>query len=192
MARMGRNLTRDLAIESRQHSLLGLDLGEGPSRRVLGFGALVVVIWCLLMWPLLRMPTAHTFSLYFLPPVILTLFGMRDGTPSRRRKITEWVLAVRYPFIGHKPLIKLGRTAPARGEFLPLSERWAFLGAVRQGIVPSSTAPAWADERAAQRPSRWLAKPTTKPIVLNQRGYLIGAATLYDRLTAGKKKVTTP
>lgn len=186
MARQGRNYTRDLAIEARQHSLMGLDLGEGPSRRVMGFGLIVFPAWLLLMWPVLGIPTPYTFTLYFIPPAIMTWFGMREGKPTRRRRITGWVLAIRYPLIGHRPIIKLGRTAPTSGEMLPLTERWQLLTAVRSGIVPGSTAPAWADDRAVQRPSRWHGKPTAKPITIQQRSYLMGAGHLYNQLT-GKK-----
>lgn len=188
MARQGRNYTRDLSIEARQHSLMGIDLGEGPSRRVIGFGFVVFPAWLLLMWPLLGVPTPHTFTLYFVPPVIATWFGMREGTPTRRRRITQWVLALRYPMIGHRPIIKLGRVTPTRTECLPLAERWHLLTAVRSGIVPGSAAPAWADEQAALRPSRWLAKPTARPVTISQRTHLVGAGHLYELLTRKKSR----
>lgn len=187
MARTGRNFTRDLSIEARQHSIMGLDLGEGPSRRVVAFGAIVFPVWLLAMWPLLGVPSPQTFTLYFLPPAIITWFGMREGNPKRRRRITQWVLALRYPLIGHRPIIKLGRVRPTSAECLPLSERWHLLGTVRSGIVPGSAPPAWADDRDAKRPSRWHHQPTSKPIAIRQRSYLMGSGHLYDLLTRKRK-----
>ena len=71
--RAGRTLTSHFQLETRQHDLLGLDLGEGPPRRALIFGAMVFVVWVLLCAPLLGAPTQNTFSLYVIhEPVILT------------------------------------------------------------------------------------------------------------------------
>ena len=186
MARQGRNYTRDLTIEARQHSILGVDLGEGPPRRVVTFGLIVFPVWVILMWPIFGLPTPHTFIFYSLPPTLVTWFGMRPGNPKSRRKITPWVLALRYPLIGHQPIIKLGRTRPTAGELIPLAERWHLLTTVRSGIVPGSTPPAWASDQAEQRPSRWLARPTAKPIAIRQRSYLMSAGDLYNHLTRKK------
>lgn len=187
MARTGRNFTRDLAIEARQHAIMGLDLGEGPSRRVVGFGLIVFPVWILLMWPLLGMPTAQTFTLYVLPPSLLTWWGMREGNPTRRRRITGWVLALRYPLLGHRPIIKLGRIRPTSAECLPLYERWHLLGTVRSGLVPGSTPPAWADDQAHLRPSRWHNQPTSKAIAIRQQTHVIGSSHLYEVLTRKRK-----
>lgn len=186
MARQGRNYTRDLTIEARQHSILGVDLGEGPPRRVIAFGLIVFPVWVILMWPIFGTPTPHTFIFYSLPPTLVTWFGMRPGTPKNRRRITELVLALRYPLIGHQPIMKLGRTRPTAGELIPVAERWHFLTTVRSGIVPGSTPPAWASDQAEQRPSRWLARPTAKPIAIRQRSYLMSAVDLYNHLTRKK------
>ncbi len=186
MARTGRNYTRDLTIEARQHSLLGLDLGEGPERRVIAFGLVVFPVWVILMWPILGIPTPHTFIFYSLPPTMATVFGMRPGKPKTRRQITAWVLALRYPLIGHRPIIKLGRVRPMAGELIPLAERWHLLTTMRSGIVPGSAAPAWASDQAEERPSRWLGRPTGKPITIRQRSHLMGAADLYNHLIRKK------
>ena len=43
--RVGRTLTHHFEIETRQYDLLGIDLGEGARRRMIIFGAVIILVW---------------------------------------------------------------------------------------------------------------------------------------------------
>ena len=122
--RGGRTYTGHFKLETRQHELLGLDLGEGVPRRALLLGTLVLATWVGLLYPWLGAPNKATFSLYFLPPVFLAAYGMQASTrfPGRRR-FTDWALRVHYLTRGHRPLIRLGARPAHRSEYLPLRDR---------------------------------------------------------------------
>lgn len=129
--REGRVLTRSMRIESRQHELFGVDLGEGFPRVAVVVGSLVCLAWVGLLL-LVHLPFSKGTSLIFsLPPFLLMAFGWRPSAshPERRRRVTEWVLAARWTVKGHLPLIALGRRAPDRGEQIPfkarVTHRWA-------------------------------------------------------------------
>lgn len=122
--RAGHTYTRDFDLETRQHEILGLDLGEGPTRRAVVVGLLLIVVWAGGLIALFGMPSKYVFSLYFLPPVIITAYGTRRSEKNPRRwKLTGWALTLRYVIVGHRPVINGGRRFASRTEWLPLRER---------------------------------------------------------------------
>lgn len=123
--RVGDTYTRDFDLETRQHEILGLDLGEGPSRRTVVVGMITFIVWFGGLLLIFGLPNKFTFSLYFLPPLFVTVFGaQRSQHNPRRWRLTHWALAVRYLVIGHRPVINGGRRAAARSEWLLLRERF--------------------------------------------------------------------
>jgi hypothetical protein len=129
--REGRVLTRSMKIESRQHELFGVDLGEGFPRVAVVVGAVVSLAWVSLLW-LAHVPFSKPTSLlYTLPPFLLMAFGFRPSLahPERRKRVSEWALAARWVLRGHQPLIALGRRPADRGELMSLkariTHRWA-------------------------------------------------------------------
>jgi len=182
MARQGRIYTKDLAIEPRQHELLGLDLGEGPERRTIGFGLVVFALWVAITAPILGVPTQITFTFYILPPSLITWFGRQTSARlPRRRRVTEWVLALRYPLVGAEPIIKLGARSPSDAERLPLSIRWQRW---RSGarVLTGVTTPGWVDSVETTHDRHWVGKPSGKPIQLSQHPVLLGTSALAERL----------
>lgn len=123
--RIGRTYTRNFSLETRQHELLGMDLGEGFLRRTLILGALLIMVWTGGLLLLFGFPGPVGFSAYFLPPTIITAYGTRYSSRNDRRwNITMWALAVRYWTFGHRPVINGGRRAAAPGERIPRRARW--------------------------------------------------------------------
>ncbi len=124
--RVGRTLTHHFEIETRQYDLLGIDLGEGARRRMIIFGAVIILVWIALLIPFIGVPQKATVSLYVVPPFVITAFGWRAGKHhERRRRVTEWALAVRYALRAHRPIIGLGARAADKTEYLPWRERVA-------------------------------------------------------------------
>ena len=74
--RVGRTLTHHFEIETRQYDLLGIDLGEGARRRMIIFGAVIILIWIALLVPLVGVPKKPTVSLYVVPPFVITASGI--------------------------------------------------------------------------------------------------------------------
>lgn len=115
--REGKTLTRPMSIETRQHELFNVDLGEGAPRKALIAGMLITVVWCGLLLLVIGAPSARTATLFILPPALLTLFGWRENESNgRRRNITVWVLAARWLVSGHRPVIALGRQESTQHE----------------------------------------------------------------------------
>lgn len=103
-------MTRTLSIETRQHDLAGIDLGEGPPRAALVFGAIVVIAWCGSLLFLFGLPSKFLVPLYIAPPAVLAIYGFQeDEANPRRRKITSWTLSVRSVLTGQRPIVALGR-----------------------------------------------------------------------------------
>ena len=64
MSRTGRTVSRQLHIESRQHELFGVDLGEGIPRKVLLIGAIAFVLWAGLVFSVTRTFNQQMMVLY--------------------------------------------------------------------------------------------------------------------------------
>lgn len=131
MAREGRTLTKAMSIETRQHELFGVDLGEGPVRSALVFGVFVTLAWWVVLFFTIGAPDLSGNSrlgglwvvFWFLPPMALVAFGWQEDKDNpRRRNITKWSLAVRQVLRGHRPITALGRTE-RKADHLPLVER---------------------------------------------------------------------
>lgn len=126
---IGRTLTKSFAIETRQHELLGLDLGEGPPRRLLVVGGVFVLLWFSTATILFGLPTRGTFMVYVTIPVLLAVYGFRESSKvPRRRNVVVWFLRARFLFASYRPLIALGRRRPDRTEIRTISERFNFAG----------------------------------------------------------------
>jgi hypothetical protein len=123
--RVGTTLTRHLDLETRQHELLGFDLGEGAPRRALVLGLVLYAAWDGLLLATLGLPGKVTFTLYFLPPLATAYYGtQRSRRLDRRWNLTIWALTCRYLLLGHRPIICGGRRAATRAEWLPRRARW--------------------------------------------------------------------
>lgn len=124
--REGRTLTRPMSIDSRQHEIVGIDLGEGVGRGAALFGLITAACWVGLLW-LVGVPWSKETSLLWMgPPIALTAYGWTDGACPRRRRVTEWVLTIRWIVHGHLPIVALGRHPLDRTECMPLRQRLAY------------------------------------------------------------------
>lgn len=124
MSRTGRTVSRQLHIESRQHELFGVDLGEGIPRKVLLIGAVAFVLWAGLVFFVTRKFTQQMMILYFLPPLLFVQLGIQESPKnSRRWRLTQLILRIRFALWAHHPVIRFGRRAADRHEFLPLTDR---------------------------------------------------------------------
>lgn len=171
--RAGRTLTSHFQLETRQHDLLGLDLGEGPPRRALIFGAVVFALWVLLCAPILGPPSQSTFSLYVIPPILLSAWGMQPSPRHpRRRRFTDWALTARHATRGHRPVIHLGARAAHRSEYLPLRRRLP-LDTLTAAFLPWRATPEW--EREHEEDSRPGHAGAGAGIRLRQRARLLDA-----------------
>ncbi|GAB4097829.1 hypothetical protein GCM10028787_33040 [Brachybacterium horti] len=177
--RTAHNYTGAFALETRQHTLLGIDLGEGPPRKPLIFGIAVFAVWIALLWVLLDGPSKFTATLFILPPALITWFGSQKAAGNPRRfRFTTWVLAAAFVLRGHLPIINLGRRRPSRAELTPWNQR--------REDFPWSRRPAW------ERPQNDDAPLTEvgRPVRLQMKARLLGnehvAQTLQRRSKKGK------
>jgi hypothetical protein len=173
--RVGRTLTHHFEIETRQYDLLGIDLGEGARRRMIIFGAVVVVAWVALLTPFLGVPTKTTTTLYVVPPFVITAFGWRSGKyHERRRRVTEWALAIRYALRAHRPIIGLGARVADRSEYLRWSERMPMQKMA--AVKPGGAAPEWAalDAEGARAAVEPIGR-AGPDVLVSQRARLIGS-----------------
>ncbi|WP_367141091.1 MULTISPECIES: hypothetical protein [Streptomyces] len=123
--RTGTTYTRHFDLDTRQHELLGIDLGEGAPRRALVIGMVLFGVWSGGMVLLFGLPGIYSFTAYFLPPLLTTWVGMqRSRRFDRRLNITQWAIFLRYLTLGHRPIICGGRRAAARSEWIPRRARW--------------------------------------------------------------------
>ena len=181
MSREGHTLTRTMGFEPRQHEILGLDLGDGPPRRAMLWGALCFVVWWALLWLVLGPPTSELSLLWLLPPSLLATYGWREGRTSRRKKVTEWALTARWLRHGHVPVIALGRHEATPSESARFLDR---IGHRFGHDEPLALVLPW---RAA--PGRSLARPSLPaqpgaPIERTVRAQLIGTDTAAKRREA--------
>lgn len=124
MSRTGRTVSRQLHIESRQHELFGVDLGEGIPRKVLFIGAVAFVAWAGLVFSVTRTVNQQMMIIYCLPPLLFVQVGIQESPKNARRwRLTQLILKVRYALWSHRPVIRFGRRAADRHEFLPLTDR---------------------------------------------------------------------
>ncbi|MYT25949.1 hypothetical protein GTW69_37735 [Streptomyces sp. SID7760] len=124
--RVGHTYTRHLQLETKQHELLGMDLGEGVPRRALVLGLCLYLLWTPPLLLLFGLPSKVTFTVYFLPPLLTVVYGtQRSRTVDRRWNITRWSIGIRYLVLGHRPIINGGRRAATRSEWITRRARWA-------------------------------------------------------------------
>ncbi|WP_433021233.1 hypothetical protein [Kribbella sp. CA-294648] len=169
--RVGRTLTHHFEIETRQYDLLGIDLGEGARRRMIIFGAVIILVWIALLVPFIGVPQKPTVSLYVVPPFVITAFGWRAGKHhERRRRVTEWALAVRYALRSHRPIIGLGARAADKTEYLPWRERVATQKMAN--LARARVTPEWDREDVVELDPQVRAGAD---ITVNQRARLLGA-----------------
>ncbi|MFJ3673664.1 hypothetical protein ACIPSE_45205 [Streptomyces sp. NPDC090106] len=124
--RSGHTYTRHFELETKQHELMGLDLGEGAPRRALVLGLCLYALWVTPLLFLFGFPSKISFTAYFLPPLITTVYGtQRSRVVDRRWNITRWSIAFRYLVLGHRPIICGGRRAASRSEWISRRARWS-------------------------------------------------------------------
>ncbi|MFF7726028.1 hypothetical protein [Streptomyces sp. NPDC008001] len=171
--RVGHTFTRHFDLETRQHELLGMDLGEGPSRRVLVTGAVVYAVWMGGLFLIFGWPSQMFFTVYFAPPALITFYGsQRSRRNERRWNLTQWALTVRYLTVGHRPVINGGRRAAGRSEWLPLRAR---LGEKSEDVLALPGMGAFERFLGDEEP-----QPTSgRPVTLDARPRLYGPDHVY-------------
>ncbi|KJY23085.1 MULTISPECIES: hypothetical protein [Streptomyces] len=124
--RVGRTYTSHLNLETKQHELLGMDLGEGVPRRALVMGLVLYLVWAGPLLLLFGFPSKVTFTFYFLPPLLTVVYGtQKSRVVDRRWNVTRWSIGARYLVLGHRPIISGGRRAATRGEWISRRARWS-------------------------------------------------------------------
>ena len=163
----GRILTSSFEFETRQHELMGLDLGEGLPRQMLVVGGAILTAWFSILTLIFGLPSAGTFIFYFTAPLALVYVGFqKDKHHPRRKRITTWCLWVRYALLGHRPFVA-GRRTCVSFEFLPASQRWNITKA--WGIARASEESVW-DTSKQEAPMTYGATP---PIDFSPRCRLV-------------------
>ncbi|MFM9452397.1 hypothetical protein [Streptomyces europaeiscabiei] len=115
MARSSSTLTRHWDLETRQHELLGLDLGEGIPRTTLKIGALILPVYWGAWFLLLGFPTPPLVPFFVIPPVAVTYVGAkRSITYWRRTNLLLWGVWLNYLNLGVRPVIGRGRIPSPR------------------------------------------------------------------------------
>ncbi|MGW2227459.1 hypothetical protein [Streptomyces formicae] len=124
--RRGHTYTDHFSLDTRQHELLGMDLGEGIPRRALILGLALYAVWTGPLLLLFGFPSRITFTAYFLPPLLTVIYGtQRSRRLDRRWNITNWSISARYHLLGHRPVICGGRRAATRSEWISRRGRWS-------------------------------------------------------------------
>ncbi|RTE49064.1 hypothetical protein [Actinobaculum sp. 352] len=148
----GRVLTRAFSFETRQHSVLGWDLGEGVPRRPAVICAVIVIVWAGLLTLVVGPPSRRTFIFYVAVPGVIAWFGFSpSGLIPRRRRITMWVLRARYILIGHVGVINGGVTR-RRHDLLHVRERITLTWWRRTFGSRARDWDPWTPQAAASRP----------------------------------------
>jgi hypothetical protein len=185
MARQGMTLTKHMAIEPRQHDLWGIDLGEGPKRFDIAFGAAVFVVWGALMILCFGAPQPASLMLYILPPGLLLKFGTTENKVQERRKnVTQWIIRLRFALVSHRPIVNLGRKEASTVSYLPVSYRFQTQ-ALKHLLFPWQKVPEWHDVGDA---TDRLDLPVGSPILLRQKGRLYGNDYMGHLLTKAQAK----
>ncbi|WP_331720120.1 hypothetical protein OG762_51730 (plasmid) [Streptomyces sp. NBC_01136] len=163
--RIGNTYTQHFELETKQHELLGLDLGEGAPRRPLVLGLVLNGLWWAVLLLVLGGPSKFTFTAYFLPPVIVTVYGAQRSTViDRRWNLTRWAIGIRYLVLGHRPIISGGRRAATRSEWMNRRARWGtrlefFLDSPLGGLIERWLGDEESIPEGAGAPIRLAARP---------------------------------
>ncbi|MFF9785675.1 hypothetical protein [Streptomyces nigrescens] len=115
--RTAHTYTRHWDLETRQHELLGLDLGEGLPRTTLKYGAVIFPMWWGIWLLLFGFPPQPLIPVFLLPPLGLTYYGAkRSSAYWRRTNLLVWGVRLNYLNHGVRPVIGRGRIpAPKTG-----------------------------------------------------------------------------
>lgn len=132
--------TSHLRLETRQYELFNVPLGQGVSRRRVGFGAVTCLVW----WGLLAAAGLSPFwafgpALFVVPPFAVVFVGTSVGDDGRMRMV-RWYDAA----LGRWP----GRRAPIGNPLLPVIGDEVMrlrvvteLRPTRRGSAPSEDGP---------------------------------------------------
>ncbi|TLQ39263.1 hypothetical protein [Streptomyces marianii] len=113
--RTSNTYTRHWDLETRQHELLGLDLGEGLPRTTLKYGAVMFPLWWGAWLLLFGMPLKPLIPLFLLPPLFFTYYGAKRSTTYwRRTNLLVWGLRLNFLNHGVRPVIGRGRIPPSK------------------------------------------------------------------------------
>ncbi|MGW0703026.1 hypothetical protein ACWGJT_03365 [Streptomyces xantholiticus] len=113
--RESRTYTRHWDLETRQHELLGIDLGEGIPRTTLRYGLLFFGTWWTGWLVLFGFPAQPVVPFFLLPPIWLTYAGAkRSLTYWRRTNLLVWGVHAQYLLRGVQPVIGRGRIPAPR------------------------------------------------------------------------------
>jgi hypothetical protein len=124
--RTSHTFSRHWDLETRQHELLGLDLGEGIPRTTLRYGAVIFPVWWGAWLLLFGLPARPLFPFFALPPLGLTYYGAKRSLVYwRRTNLMVWSVRAQYLLRGIAPVIGRGRIPTGR---LPLRLRGRRLG----------------------------------------------------------------
>ncbi|MFD8025784.1 hypothetical protein ACFV6G_35895 [Streptomyces lavendulae] len=127
-------------LESRQHELFGVDLGQGISRRTLLLGLITFTLWDGPLFLLIGFPSVQWLTLYMLPPVVVTVLGAQQSKRCDRRTVLAgWVIGAHYQVHGHRPVICGGRVVAHRSGWIPRSARWERFAPVLTRAVGAAT-----------------------------------------------------
>lgn len=191
MALQGRVLTRHFAMEPRQHEILGIDLGEGPTRKMLVLGLVLYALWwgllALLLGLLLEHPLSRANSFLWIIPPGLALWWITQPSPltERRTRLVDVLAALNFWVRGHKPIVRMSTHRPTR------QERSSRGAAPWTRMVPGDAqGPEWArdDHNADAITADAEAGPTGPPMTITARPMLISGPTLADRLTPRRSR----
>ncbi|MDJ0345557.1 hypothetical protein QMK19_33975 [Streptomyces sp. H10-C2] len=102
-----------------------MDLGEGTPRRALVLGLILYAVWSGALLLLFGLPNRFSFTAYFLPPLVIVIYGTQPSRKvDRRWNIAYWAIGIRYAVLGHRPIICGGRRAATRSEWISRRARW--------------------------------------------------------------------
>ncbi|WP_431983845.1 hypothetical protein [Streptomyces qinglanensis] len=97
-------------MDTRQHELLGIDLGEGVPRTMLRHGVVFFGLWWGGWLLLAGFPSQSAVPFFLLPPGWLTYAGAkRSLTYWRRTNLLVWGIHAQYLLRGIRPVIGRGR-----------------------------------------------------------------------------------
>ncbi|MDX3065871.1 MULTISPECIES: hypothetical protein [Streptomyces] len=113
--RESRTFSRHWDLETRQHELLGVDLGEGIPRTTLRYGFVCFGTWWTLWLSLFGFPPQPLVPFFLLPPLGLTYAGAKRSVVYwRRTNLLVWSVHLQYLVRGVHPVIGRGRVPVRR------------------------------------------------------------------------------